>query len=97
MPLCCCVCVRPPAEATSALDLENERSMYECLMAQRVTYVSVGHRPSLLAYHNSKLVLRGPGEVPAVVPLSNTDAAGAGTDTDFEGLGAVPVDAAVQY
>jgi hypothetical protein len=71
--------------------------MYECLMAQGVTYVSVGHRPSLLAYHSSKLVLRGPGEAPAVVPLSDTDTAGAGADADFEGLAAVPDVAAVQY
>ena len=79
------VCLTVSAEATSALDLENERAMYQCLMAQNVTYVSVGHRPSLLAYHNSKLVLKGPGEAPAVVTLSGT---GSGADIDIatEGL-----------
>jgi vitamin B12/bleomycin/antimicrobial peptide transport system ATP-binding/permease protein len=55
------------AEATSALDLSNERAMYEALADVNVTYVSVGHRPSLLAFHTHKLVLRGPGALPSLV------------------------------
>jgi putative ATP-binding cassette transporter len=38
-------------EATSAVDLETERLLYESLASSGATYVSVGHRPSLLEYH----------------------------------------------
>lgn len=48
-------------ESTSALDLYTEEAMYALLNTMGVTYVSVGHRPSLLRYHDSKLVLKGPG------------------------------------
>ncbi|CAM9196906.1 unnamed protein product [Heterosigma akashiwo] len=46
-------------EATSALDLTNERRMYELLRSELpgLSYVSVGHRPSLLEYHDTKLRL----------------------------------------
>jgi len=50
-------------EASSALDLESEARMYQLLQAiadeNRLTYISVGHRPSLLAFHNKKLRLMG--------------------------------------
>lgn len=62
-------------EATSALDLPNEARMYNILqeMARRtltsqggnqlsapgLTYISVGHRPSLVVFHNKKLRLGG--------------------------------------
>lgn len=60
-------------EATSALDLANEARMYMLLqeMAQTIdthdgseqlpglTYISVGHRPSLVAFHDKKLRLGG--------------------------------------
>lgn len=65
-------------EATSALDLVAERRMYTLLqnMSARettkgnynggsslgLTYISVGHRPSLLAYHDKRLRLAGPDE-----------------------------------
>jgi len=63
-------------ESTSALDVVAERKMYELLNeisgeggAVGMTYVSVGHRPTLLAYHSLKLSLRdGTGyvsEIPA--------------------------------
>jgi putative ATP-binding cassette transporter len=48
-------------ESTSALDLALEEVMYENLKDLGVTYISVGHRPSLIKYHNKKLILRGPG------------------------------------
>ena len=72
------VCYTKPSvvfldEATSALDLDNERVMYEALISQNITYVSVGHRPSLLAYHNKKLVLKGPGQQPVTVPVTEND------------------------
>jgi len=46
-------------EASSALDLVSEKAMYE-LLEQRtsLTYISVGHRPSLVDYHDSKLRLK---------------------------------------
>ena len=58
-------------EATSALDMVAEARMYNLLRNRAVTksngkisssgttFVSVGHRPSLLAYHDIRLRLRG--------------------------------------
>ena len=48
-------------ESTSALDLYAEEAMYQILNDLKVTFLSVGHRPSLLKYHDKKLILRGPG------------------------------------
>lgn len=45
-------------EATSALDIANERKLYELLQQQERVYISVGHRPSLLQYHETVLTLR---------------------------------------
>ena len=42
-------------EATSALDLQNEKHLYQQLQESETTFISVGHRESLLNYH--KLVL----------------------------------------
>jgi vitamin B12/bleomycin/antimicrobial peptide transport system ATP-binding/permease protein len=63
-------------EATSALDMVAEAKMYILLRdmgkkqlfkngqlsAPGLTYVSVGHRPSLLAYHDQRLRLNGEDE-----------------------------------
>jgi putative ATP-binding cassette transporter len=49
-------------EATSALDVTNEAQLYGQLQGSGTTYVSVGHRPSLLAYHDKVLELRGGGD-----------------------------------
>ena len=60
-------------EATSALDMVAEAKMYQLLQkrAQKkltssnglsragLTYVSVGHRPTLLVYHDTRLRLKG--------------------------------------
>jgi putative ATP-binding cassette transporter len=46
-------------EATSALDIKNEEYLYQRLQATGTTYVSVGHRPSLLKYHSLILELLG--------------------------------------
>jgi len=35
-------------ESTSALDTANEASLYKALAAAGITFVSVGHRPSLV-------------------------------------------------
>eukprot|EP00977_Amphora_coffeiformis_P029020 scaffold38301_cov191-Amphora_coffeaeformis.AAC.1 len=48
-------------ESTSAMDVESEIRMYELLTSTGVTYVSVGHRRTLLAHHDTKLVLRRDG------------------------------------
>ncbi len=46
-------------EATSALDVANEKLLYLQLQHLNTTYISVGHRPSLLAYHDIVLELQG--------------------------------------
>ncbi len=46
-------------EATSALDVANEKLLYRQLQHLNTTYVSVGHRPTLLAYHDLVLELQG--------------------------------------
>jgi ABC-type uncharacterized transport system fused permease/ATPase subunit len=68
-------------ESTSALDVVAERKMYQLLKDTSIggearvgelTYVSVGHRPTLLSYHNLKLSLRdSAGFVSGIPP--NTD------------------------
>lgn len=45
-------------EATSALDLANEEQLYNKLREMGTTFVSVGHRTSLLKYHDLVLELR---------------------------------------
>ena len=57
-------------EATSALDLPTEEAMYGLLQDMEVSYLSVGHRPSLLRYHDSKLVLSGPGREARLTPVT---------------------------
>jgi putative ATP-binding cassette transporter len=44
-------------EATSALDEANEERLYQLLAETATTYVSVGHRKSLVAYHDNVLEL----------------------------------------
>lgn len=46
-------------EATSALDLKNEASLYKQLQETEITFISVGHRLSLLKYHHYVLELLG--------------------------------------
>ena len=48
-------------EATSALDVKNEEHLYRLLQAAEITYISVGHRPSVLQYHQYVLELTGAG------------------------------------
>ena len=49
--------------------------MYQALNVLNTTYVSVGHRPSLLRYHSKKLVLLGPGLPPKTMEVTATEAA----------------------
>lgn len=48
-------------EATSALDSANEASLYNHLRRSEATFISVGHRPSLVEYHDLVLELTGNG------------------------------------
>lgn len=48
-------------EATSALDSLNEQAIYQELTNMRVGYISVGHRSSLLKYHDKVLELQPGG------------------------------------
>lgn len=51
-------------ESTSALDVPNEAVMYGVLRDAGIAYVSIGHRPTLAAFHADALRLSaaGPGE-----------------------------------
>ncbi|MEB3356602.1 MAG: ABC transporter ATP-binding protein/permease [Synechococcales bacterium] len=48
-------------EATSALDGENEARLYGQLAQTTTTFISVGHRPSLIPYHHKVLEI-GPNQ-----------------------------------
>lgn len=45
-------------EATSALDNANEKLLYQLLQQLGITFISVGHRSSLVKYHQQILELR---------------------------------------
>lgn len=49
-----CIC----DESTSALDEATERLLYHALKEQGITIVSVGHRSSLVEFHEAKLTLK---------------------------------------
>ena len=48
-------------EATSALDVATEKHLYQLLSQREMAFVSVGHRPSLKAFHDVVLELDGQG------------------------------------
>ncbi len=48
-------------EATSALDVATERHLYSLLTDREMAFVSVGHRPTLAAFHDTVLELSGQG------------------------------------
>lgn len=48
-------------EATSAVDFMTERSLYAALADSGITCVSVGHRDSILGFHEHELRLLGNG------------------------------------
>lgn len=76
-------------ESTSALDLSAEEAMYSLLQGLGVTFLSVGHRPSLLKYHSKRLVLMGPGR-PA--KMMDIDAAEKATIAEGAKSGLIPAD-----
>lgn len=45
-------------ESTSALDTGNEALMYRLLKDSGITYVSIGHRPTLVNFHDQVLRLQ---------------------------------------
>jgi len=49
-------------EASSALDLDSEALLYRKLTEAEITVCSVGHRPTLLKYHDTLLRLLGDGK-----------------------------------
>jgi putative ATP-binding cassette transporter len=49
-------------EATSAVDVPTEASLYRTLIETGVTYVSVGHRETILCFHDRALRLNVGGE-----------------------------------
>lgn len=54
-------------ESTSALDTTNEDLLYRELAASGITYVSVGHRPTLASFHNLQLRIT-PGQMRGGAP-----------------------------
>jgi putative ATP-binding cassette transporter len=48
-------------EATSALDVATEERLYELLLKRDMAFVSVGHRPTLISFHDTVLELDGMG------------------------------------
>jgi len=57
-------------EATSALDIPLEAKLYTLLRNSGVTFISVGHRPSVIGFHDAVLELTGEGGW-RVVPVND--------------------------
>jgi putative ATP-binding cassette transporter len=49
-------------EATSALDEDNQRSIYELILKSGIGFISVGHRETLVPFHQRVLHLKNAGE-----------------------------------
>jgi putative ATP-binding cassette transporter len=49
-------------EATSALDVENEAHLYGRMQALGIHFISVGHRRSIVDFHDRVLELQGPDQ-----------------------------------
>ena len=47
-------------EATSALDVTDEANLYHRLQQLGINYISVGHRTSIVEFHDRVLELQGP-------------------------------------
>lgn len=64
-------------ESTSALDIVAERRMYSLIRERLISpagvpasYVSVGHRPTLMQFHDLKLLLRDGSGYASFIPTS---------------------------
>jgi vitamin B12/bleomycin/antimicrobial peptide transport system ATP-binding/permease protein len=55
-------------EATSALDISSEKKIYSQFRDEKLTYISVGHRPTLSDYHDNVLMLADDGSWEMVTP-----------------------------
>jgi len=66
-------------EATSALDVKTEQLLYGLLIERGVAVISVGHRPTLKAYHDQVLELRGQGAW-RLMPATSYDFATSGEE-----------------
>ncbi len=62
-------------EATSALDRSNEARLLGQLRQAGIHYISVGHRQSLLDYHDRVLELRGEDQWRVLSPGQYREAA----------------------
>ena len=69
-------------EATSALDVQSEKRVYQHLQSMKMTYISVGHRPSLLQYHDLILRLAFDAENCQIEPITNEMRRAAGVAAD---------------
>uniref|UniRef100_A0A1I7ZL51 ABC transmembrane type-1 domain-containing protein n=1 Tax=Steinernema glaseri TaxID=37863 RepID=A0A1I7ZL51_9BILA len=59
-------------EATSSVSVDMEKTMYELLRHHNISYVSAGHRPSLIQFHKKELRLDGKTGW-SVIDLETTD------------------------
>ena len=71
-------------EATSAVDFMTERSLYATLVDSGITCVSVGHRDSVLAFHQRELRLLGNGRWQIATVAPEEDPAPANSSTSPE-------------
>ena len=57
-------------EATSALDEENQQALYQSIRDSRIGFISVGHRTTLIPYHDRLLTLERSGawQITRIVP-----------------------------
>ncbi|EJK59089.1 hypothetical protein THAOC_20736 [Thalassiosira oceanica] len=59
-------------ESTSALDVVAERKMYDMMRDYGFVYVSVGHRPTLLQFHEVKLLLKDCSGLASFIPRTDS-------------------------
>jgi putative ATP-binding cassette transporter len=69
-------------ESTSAVDIPTESRLYRTLMEEGVTFVSVGHRETILRFHRRalRLLVGGGWEIVASSSIEETPVAPLGSD-----------------
>ena len=60
-------------ESTSALDVNNEQHLYQMLRDADITYLSVGHRPTLIPFHQLVVEILGQGKWRFSSPAESTN------------------------
>ena len=76
--------LRPPRHRKNATNLTHQPTLQQCHHPNTcagVTFVSVGHRPTLTQFHDSVLLLHGGLRVPAALPCNGAGRAGAAGGT----------------